>query len=119
MTTAATFAVDKLQGSAKMYGLISKLTTSTGKREEFIAILTGAVYHMPGCLSYIVAKDSTDENAVWVTEVWDSKASHDASLLLPSVKDALAKGKPMIAGFGEQIVTLPVGGYGLRSAAAH
>jgi quinol monooxygenase YgiN len=102
-----------------MYGLISKLTTSPGKREEFIAILTAAVNHMPGCLSYIVAKDSIDENAVWVTEVWDSKASHDASLLLPSVKDAMTKGKPMITGFGQQIVTLPVGGYGLRSGELH
>jgi quinol monooxygenase YgiN len=102
-----------------MYGLISKLITSPGKREEFIAILIAAVQHMPGCLSCLVAKDSTDENAVWVTEVWDSKASHDASLLLPSVKDAMVKGKPMIAGFSEQIVTLPVGGYGLRSAEIH
>ncbi len=102
-----------------MCGLISKLITSPDKREEFITIPMAAIHHMPGCLSYIVAKDSTDENAVWVTEVWDSKASHDASLLLPSVKDTLAKGKPMIAGFGERIVTLPVGGYGLRSAAVY
>jgi len=32
---------------------------------------------MPGCFSYVVAKDSADENAIWVTEVWDSIVSHD------------------------------------------
>ena len=31
---------------------------------------------MPGCLSYVVAKDPADENAIWITEVWDSQASH-------------------------------------------
>jgi quinol monooxygenase YgiN len=44
---------------------------------------------MPGCFSYVVAKDSTEENILWVTEVWDSVTSHDASLLLPCVKNAM------------------------------
>jgi quinol monooxygenase YgiN len=26
---------------------------------------------MPGCLSCIVARDPSDADAVWVTEVWD------------------------------------------------
>ena len=59
---------------------------------------------MPGCLSYIIAKDGTDADAVWITEVWDTKESHDASLSLPSVKDAITRGRPVIAGFGERIV---------------
>ena len=44
---------------------------------------------MPGCLSYVVAKDSADENVIWVTEAWESIASHDASLSSPSVKNAI------------------------------
>ena len=40
---------------------------------------------MPGCLSYVVSKDSRDETTIWVTEVWESKQSHDVSLSLPSV----------------------------------
>lgn len=68
---------------------------------------------MPGCLSYIVAKDPRDENAIWITEAWDSKTSHEASLSLPTVKRAIAKGRPMIAGFGDSTVTTPVGGHGL------
>jgi len=68
---------------------------------------------MPGCLSYIVAKDTGDANAIWITEAWDSKASHEASLSLPSVKEAIAKGRRLIAGFSDRVVTTPVGGTGL------
>jgi quinol monooxygenase YgiN len=69
---------------------------------------------MPGCLSYIVAKDPADADALWITEVWDSRASHAASLQLPSVREAIERGRPMIAGFGpERFETEPVGGHGL------
>ena len=66
---------------------------------------------MPGCLSYVVAQDPTDPDAVWVTEVWESQGSHTASLSLPSVQQAIARGRPLIAGFGERFVTNPVGGH--------
>jgi quinol monooxygenase YgiN len=104
------------QSGGPMYGLIGKMIAAPGKRDELIAILTAGVAGMPGCLSYIVAEDAADANAIWITEVWDSQASHDASLTLPSVKDAIAKGRPMIAGFSDGVVTTPVGGYGLRPA---
>jgi len=96
-----------------MYGLIGKMTTVPGKRDELIAILLDGLRDMPGCSSYIVAKDPADENAIWVTEVWDSQESHQASLSLPSVQEAIGKGKPLIAGFAERFVTAPVGGHGL------
>ncbi len=96
-----------------MYGMIGKITAVPGKRDEFIAILLDGIGEMPGCLSYVVAKDTSDGDAIWVSEVWDSKASHDASLALPSVKDAIAKGRPLIAGFSNNVVTAPVGGIGL------
>ena len=98
-----------------MYGLIGKMTASPGKRDELIAVLIGSVGGMPGCLSYIVAKDESDADAIWITEAWDSKASHDASLSLPQVKEAITKGRPLIAGFGDFVVTTPVGGYGMAS----
>lgn len=96
-----------------MYGMIGKITAVPGKRDEFIAILLDGIGEMPGCLSYVVAKDANDGDAIWISEVWDSKASHDASLALPSVKDAIAKGRPLIAGFSNNVVTAPVGGIGL------
>jgi len=74
-----------------MYGLIVKLIAVPGKRDEMIAILKESAANMPGCVSYVLAKDSSDENLVWVTEVWESAASHDASLSLPSVKNAMPR----------------------------
>jgi quinol monooxygenase YgiN len=101
---------------SKMYGLIGKATCVAGKRDEFIAILLEGVGAMPGCLSYVVARDPQDPDAIWITEVWDSKESHAASLRLPAVRAAIAKGRPLIANFGEQTVTEPVGGFGLVKA---
>ena len=96
-----------------MYGLIGKMLTVEGKRDEVLDILLKATGRMPGCHSYIVAKDITDANAIWITEVWDTKESHDASLSLPAVKEAIGKARPLIAGFGESFTTNPVGGVGL------
>ena len=96
-----------------MYGLIGKIRVVPGQQDAFISILLQGTGQMPGCLSYVIARDTTDDDAVWVTEVWDSQASHEASLSLPSVQEAITLGRPMIAGFGERFVTEPAGGYGL------
>ncbi len=99
-----------------MYGLITKMKTKAGQRDALIAVLIEGTAAMPGCLSYIVAKDPADSEALWVTEAWESSANHQASLSLPSVQQAMAKGRPLIAGFGERFETQPVGGHGLAAA---
>lgn len=96
-----------------MYGLIGKMIAVDGKRDELISILINGVAGMPGCLSYVVARDDSDVNGLWITEVWESKELHAASLSLPSVQDAIGQGRPLIAGFAERFETTPVGGYGL------
>jgi quinol monooxygenase YgiN len=98
-----------------MYGLIGKIQTATGQRDALIEILLEGTLAMPGCLSYIVANDPADADAIWVTEVWENTESWQASLSLPSVQQAIAKGRPLIAGFGERFETQPVGGRGLVS----
>ncbi len=107
------FFQSKENEDKKMYGLIGKMTTITGQRDAFIAILLEGVKEMPGCLSYVIAKDPADANAIWITEVWESAESHKASLSLPSVKQAMTRGKPLIAEVGMSVVTEPVGGHGL------
>lgn len=97
----------------EMYGLIVRLAAHPGKRDVVISILLGSVPGMPGCLSYIVAKDPAEENAIWATEVWDCEASHDASFSLPSVLAAVAQVRPLVAGVVSKVVTEPVGGCGL------
>ena len=100
-----------------MYGLIGKITAVAGRRDELAQILIDGIGGMPGCLSYIVSVDPGDSDALWVTEVWDSQASHMASLQLPSVQAAIAKGRPLIAGFSNRVETAPVGGHGLVASA--
>ena len=96
-----------------MYGLIGKMSATPGQRDALQAILLENDGGMPGCLSYIIAQDPEDKDALWITEVWDDQASHTASLALPSVKSAIAKARPLIAGFSNRVVTTPVGGIGL------
>jgi len=96
-----------------MYGLIGKITTAPGQRDALVAILVEGTTKMPGCLSYVVALDATDPDALWVTEVWDHQRSHQASLSLPAVKDAITRGRPLIAGFSNRVETTPIGGVGL------
>ncbi|MBV6452218.1 MAG: hypothetical protein MHPDNHAH_02973 [Anaerolineales bacterium] len=96
-----------------MYGLIGKMNATPGQRDALIAILLDGIHDMPGCLSYVIAKDPTDENAIWITEVWENEESHKASLSLPSVQNAISRGRSLIAGFGERFETIPVGGHGI------
>ena len=96
-----------------MHGIIGKLLAADNKRDELIDILITGSKDMPGCLSYVVSKYATDENAIWITETWDSREDHEAALALESVQQAIAAGKPLIAGFGERFETSPVGGHGL------
>lgn len=101
-----------------MYGLIAKIKTVPAKREEMMVLLKESAADMPGCLSYVVSKDAADENTIWVTEVWDTLASHDASLSLPQVKSAVARARTLVAGLEKIAVTQPVFGAGLPTATA-
>lgn len=96
-----------------MYGLIGKMLAKPGQRNALVDILLAGTKGMPGCLSYVIALDQADADAIWITEVWDQPASHQASLKLPEVQQAIAKARPLIAGFGERFETQPVGGAGL------
>ena len=101
-----------------MYGLIGKMKVIPGQRDSLASILIDGVSGMPGCLSYIVARDPADADALWITEAWIDEASHKASLSLPSVQHAISIGRPLITGFGERFETVPVGGHGLVASVA-
>jgi len=97
-----------------MYGLIGKMRAAPGQREALIAILMDQENaDMPGCLAYIVARDANEPDAIWISEVWDSAESHKASLEIPSVRAAIEKAMPIIAGFDTHVETEVVGGIGL------
>lgn len=95
------------------YGLFGKMVAAPGKRDEQISHLLAGTGQMPGCLIYVVAKDPVEADAIWITEVWTDKQHHADSLKLPAVQQAIARARPIIAGFGERFETIPVGGVGL------
>ena len=95
-----------------MYGYIAKINANLGDRDQLLTILLEGCSDMAGCISYVVAEDRDNADAIWVTEVWESKAAHSASLSLPSVKAAIAKAMPLIASFEPLAETTPFGGIG-------
>ena len=96
-----------------MYGLINKITAQPGKRDDLIRILIDGTKAMPGCLSYVVARDLSDKNAILITEVWADKNSHTASLDLETVRAAIGAGRPLMADMMPIAESEPVGGVGI------
>ncbi|MBO0781625.1 MAG: antibiotic biosynthesis monooxygenase [Ktedonobacteraceae bacterium] len=97
------------------FGLFGKITTVPGKRDELVSILLGdgkGVPEMEGCELYIVNISPTEPDVIWVMEVWESREAHAASLNLEPVKEAIKRGRPLIAGM-EGFEMQPVGGKGL------
>jgi len=99
-----------------MYGMIGKMVAVQGKRRELLDLLLETVGDMPGCLSYVIHEDPADENAIWITEAWKDEASHKASPQMPAVRAVIARARPLIASFGDHVITRPVGGHGLGTA---
>lgn len=92
------------------FGMIGKIKAIPGKRDALVEILGAGTAAMPGCLAYLIAEDAADADAIWITEIWDKKESHAASLALPAVKAAIAQGRPLIAGFEVSAATRPLPG---------
>lgn len=115
VSAAALSACATLPPETPMYGLIGKMRATPGQGDALAAILMESTGTMPGCKAYIVAKDAADADALWITEVWDSAESHRASLQLPQVQAAIARARPIIAGFYEHHELIPLGGIGLSA----
>ena len=91
------------------------MRTRPDHRDEVVEILLSGVDRLRevGCLLYVVSVADAQPDLIWVTEVWDSKEHHDASLQLPETKAAIATAMPMLTGeFAGQELTV-VGGLGV------
>ena len=95
------------------YGFIGTFKTVAGKRDEFIAILlqaATAMHTVKGCRQYLVSKDTADENAVIVTELWDTKEDHDNALKTNDSAELISKAIPLMNGKPESKVLEVLGG---------
>jgi quinol monooxygenase YgiN len=90
------------------YGLIGQMMAQPGQRAALIAILSEGTGAMPGNMGYLIGEDSANADAIWIVEIWETKEAHAASLQLPAVQAAIAKGRPLIAGFGTRAEFKPV-----------
>jgi quinol monooxygenase YgiN len=97
------------------YGYIGSMKVKPGHRDDVVGILLSGVEGLRelGCDLYIVSVSETADDIIWVTEVWQSKAAHDASLQLPEARAAIGRAMPMLTGeFSRQELTV-VGGLGV------
>ena len=108
----ALVAIKAAEGAAatvsEPYGLIGQIKAAPGQREMLIGYLRQGSGAMPGNLAYLIARDAADPDAIWITEVWESREAHQNSLTLPAVQEAIRKARPIVAGFGQRIETVPV-----------
>ena len=83
-----------------MYGYLGSMKTRPGHRDEVVSILLSGAdgLRAAGCHLYVVGVSETDDQTVRVSEVWESKAAHDASLQLPETRAAIGRAMPLLTG---------------------
>ncbi|NND32892.1 MAG: antibiotic biosynthesis monooxygenase [Saprospiraceae bacterium] len=100
------------------YGLHGKLIATPGNASKLADILIKAsklVATAEGCQLYVIGKDKSDANAVWITEIWDTQEDHDKSLSVPGVKELITQAMPMLARKPEKGQELEIlGGFGIK-----
>ncbi|MEX2375733.1 MAG: putative quinol monooxygenase [Dehalococcoidia bacterium] len=101
-----------------MYGYFGTMRTQPDQHDEVIAILleSAASLREHGCHSYVVGVAEGDPDLICVSELWDSREAHDASLQLPAVREAITRAMPLLTGeFAGQEMTVR-GGLGVPDA---
>ncbi len=97
-----------------MWGMIARITTAPGKRDEMISILRGSAANMPGCLSRVVAKDSAEGNKHSLGNRSMGQSDKPRRVLATRlVQDAISRAKPIIANFEKFAATIPVWSTGI------
>ena len=97
------------------YGYFGTMKAQPGRRDEVVDLLLGGVdaLRSVGCHLYLVSVSEANPDMIWVTEAWESRDHHDASLRMPAVQAAIAEAMPKLTGeFTSEEVTV-VGGLGV------
>ena len=97
------------------FGMQAVITAVAGKGDELADIMlqaSRAVSTVDGCVLYIVQTSLTDESKILITEVWESKEAHQASLTNEKIRELIGKAKPIIVSMEHHPAAF-VGGHGL------
>lgn len=98
------------------YGRCGKIIATSGNGDALAGYLldaASALQDVGGCHLYVVSRDPTEVEAVWVVEFWESAEAHRASLELTAVRELIARARPIIAAMDEALELQAVGGKGL------
>lgn len=98
------------ESNSTLFGLVGKLTAKAGHGRELAEILIAGSRGLPGNIQYLVSLDGQNSDQIWIYELWENEASHKASLQLDSVREAIAKGRPLIESFELSQPVVPVDG---------
>ncbi|MEZ4828568.1 MAG: antibiotic biosynthesis monooxygenase family protein [Bacteroidia bacterium] len=99
------------------YGLHGKLQAKAGSGDELTDILLEAAKMLraaKGCQLYVIGKDKDDPDALWITEIWDTREDHDNSLKDQAVRALITRAIPLLDGppaKGQELQVL--GGFGI------
>jgi quinol monooxygenase YgiN len=116
MDITKTLGLQKMKRKLFMYAMCGKLIAQPGKRETFTAIMLRAaalVGTMPGCKQYVVTHDAADDVTIWIMEIWEDQAAHDASLQNEGVRALIAEAMPLMGGEPDGAALTVVGGHGI------
>lgn len=98
------------------YGLTGKFFAAEGKGDELAAILMEAANLMKsadGCCIYVVGQDAGNPDTICISEVWESKELHDASLHIEGVAELIGRARPLMEGRPESTSVDVHGGVGI------
>src|SRR4051812_11247170 len=81
-----------------LFGYSATFVTLPGRRDEFASILTDGFGSLAatGCRLYLIAAGS-DDVTLTVTELWDSREQHGASLQNPATREAIGRALLLLA----------------------
>ncbi|MBI5354429.1 MAG: antibiotic biosynthesis monooxygenase [Chloroflexi bacterium] len=99
-----------------MYAMTGKFIAQAGKRDQLIEILKRAanlVGQLPDCRLYIVSEDVSNEDHVWVFEMWEDKEAHDFSLKDDKIRALITEAMPLMGGPPDGVELRVAGGYGI------
>lgn len=79
---------------------VGTLGVVAGKGDELVRHLTrrSDALRDVGCLAYEVGINDEKPDTVFVLELWQNQAAHQASLSLPQVQESIAAARPLLSG---------------------
>lgn len=96
------------------FAMFGKLTAISGKRQELAGMMLASsetLSGMEGCIYYVIHEAEDEPDVLWITELWETKEAHAASLQNEQVRELIGRCRPLIAEAGG-IKVKPLGGKG-------